>query len=56
MKVSKPAEGPKATEPEQPTIALEHPEKLEDPPLNAQPEIPEPSVDETAIDPSSIEL
>ena len=46
---------PKAAEPGQSTLVPEHPEQPKDPPLNVQPDLPEPSVDETAIDPSSIE-
>ena len=51
--MTKPAEDPKAAEPDQPTFVPEHPEQPEDPAPNAQPEIPELSVDETNIYPSS---
>ena len=53
--MTKPAEDPKAAEPNQPTFVPENSEQLEDPAPNAQPEIPEPSIDETNIDPSTIE-
>ena len=55
-KVTKSAEDPKAAESDQPTFAPENSEQPEDPAPNAQLEIPEPSVDETTIDPSTTEL
>ena len=53
--MTKPAEDPKTTEPEQSTFVPEHAEQSENPAFNVQPDLPEPSTDETAIDPSSIE-
>ena len=45
----------KTVEPEQPTLVLEHSEALEDLVVNARPDFPEPSVDETILDPSTVE-
>ena len=53
--MAKPAEDPRVAEPAQPTLASKQTEVPEDPPLNAQPEMPELFVDGTTIDPSSIE-
>ena len=53
--MTKPAEDPRAAEPDQPTFVPEHPEQSEDPAPNAQPEIPELFVTETNIDPPTTE-
>ena len=53
--MTKSAEDPKAAEPDQPTLVPEHPEQPEDPAVNARPDLPEPSVDETILDPSTVE-
>ena len=50
----KPAVDSKAAEPDQSTLVPEHPEQPEDPALNVQPDLPEPSADETAIEPSRL--
>ena len=53
--MTKPAVDPKAAEPDQSALVPEHPEQPEDPALNVQLDLPEPSGDGTTIDPSSIE-
>ena len=51
----KPSKDPKTAEPEQPTLVPEHSEAPEDPAINTRPDLPEPSVDETILDPSTVE-
>ena len=51
----KPTENPDAAEPALPTPALGQPEAPEDPAVNVQIDPPEPSVDETVLNPSTVE-
>ena len=51
----KPTENPNATEPAVPTPAPGQPEAPEDPAVNIQIDPPEPSVDETVLNPSTVE-
>ena len=53
--MAKPSEVPKAAEPAQPTLAPEQTEAPEDPAINVQSDLPEPSVDETVLNPSTAE-
>ena len=53
--MTKPAEDPKIAKPEQPPLVPEHSEAPEDPAVNARPDLAEPSVDATILDPSTIE-
>ena len=53
--MAKPAEDPKAAEPAIPTAAPEQSEAPEDPAINVQSDLPEPSVDETILNPSTAE-
>ena len=53
--MTNPAEDPKTAEPEQPTLVPEHSKAPEDPALNARPDLLESSIDETILDPSTIE-
>ena len=55
--MAKPAEDPKdpAPEPAIPTPAPEQSEAPEDPAVNIQPDLPEPSADETILNPSTAE-
>ena len=51
----KPTENPDAAEPALPTPAPGQPEAPEDPAVNVQSDPPEPSVDETVLNPSTVE-
>ena len=53
--MTKPTEDPKAAEPDQPTLVPEHSGAPDDPAINARPDLPEPPVDETILDPSTVE-
>ena len=54
-RVIKPTENPDAAEPALPTPAPGQPEAPEDPAVNVQIDPPEPSVDETVLNPSTVE-
>lgn len=53
--MTKPTEDLKIAKPEQPTLVPEHSEAQEDPAINVRPDLPEPFVDETILDPSTVE-
>ena len=53
--MTKTAEDPKTAEPDQPTLVPEHSEAPDDPAINARPDLLEPPVDETILDPSTVE-
>ena len=49
--MAKPAEDPKAAKPTQPILAPKQTEAPEDPTINVQPDLPQPSVEETILNP-----
>ena len=53
--MAKPTEDAKAAEPAQPTLAPEQTKAPEDPAINVQSDLHEPSVDETVLNPSTAE-
>ena len=53
--MAKLAEGPKVAEPAHRTLASEQLEVPEDPAVNVQSDLPEPSIDETVLNPSTVE-
>ncbi|XP_044406477.1 uncharacterized protein [Triticum aestivum] len=53
-RVTKPAEDPKTAEPTIPTPAPEQSEAPEDPAVNVQSDLPEPSVNKTILNPSTV--